>query len=108
MREAQQRGRDLRLSEDELAFYKALETNDSAVKVLGDATLRLIAQEMVRTVKQNVTIDWTVKETVWAKLSVMVRRIFRKNGYPARQAGKSHGDGPQAGRASMCRLGRLR
>jgi type I restriction enzyme, R subunit len=82
MREAQQRGEDLKLTDDELAFYDALETNDSAVKVLGDATLRLIAQELVRTVKQNVTIDWTVKETVRAKLRVMVRRILRKYGYP--------------------------
>ena len=82
MRDAQQRGEDLELTEDELAFYDALETNDSAVKVLGDETLRLIAQELVRTVKQNVTIDWTVKETVRAKLRVMVRRILRKYGYP--------------------------
>ena len=82
MREAQQRGEDLGLTDDELAFYDALETNDSAVKVLGDETLRLIAQELVQTVKQNVTIDWTVKETVRAKLRVMVRRILRKYGYP--------------------------
>jgi type I restriction enzyme R subunit len=89
MRHAQQRGQDLKLSEDELAFYDALETNDSAVKVLGDATLRLIAQELVRTVKQNVTIDWTVKETVRAKLRVMVRRILRKYGYPPDKQEKS-------------------
>jgi type I restriction enzyme, R subunit len=82
MRDAQQRGEDLKLSDDELAFYDALETNDSAVKVLGDATLRIIAQELVRTVKQNVSIDWTVKETVRAKLRVLVRRILRKYGYP--------------------------
>lgn len=82
MREAQQRGQDLKLSDDELAFYDALETNDSAVMVLGDKNLRLIAQELVQTVKQNVTIDWTVKETVRAKLRVMVRRILRKYGYP--------------------------
>lgn len=82
MREAQQRGHDLGLSDDELAFYDALETNDRAVMVLGDKNLRLIAQELVQTVKQNVTIDWTVKETVRAKLRVMVRRILRKHGYP--------------------------
>ncbi len=82
MREAQERGQDLGLSDDELAFYDALETNDSAVMVLGDKNLRLIAQELVQTVKQNVTIDWTVKETVRAKLRVMVRRILRKYGYP--------------------------
>lgn len=82
MREAQQRGQDLGLSDDELAFYDALETNDSAVMVLRDKSLRLIAQELVQTVKQNVIIDWTVKETVRAKLRVMVRRILRKYGYP--------------------------
>ncbi len=60
-------------------FYDALETNDSRRKSpRSDATLRLIAQELVRTVKQNVTIDWTVKETVRAKLCVMVRRILQK------------------------------
>jgi hypothetical protein len=54
-----------------------VETNDRAVKVLGDATLRIIAQELVQTVRQNATIDWTVKETMRAKLRVMVRRILR-------------------------------
>ena len=82
MREANRRGEDLHLTEDALAFYDALETNDSAVKVLGDATLRTIAQELVQTVKRNVTIDWTVKETVRAKLRIMVKRILRKYGYP--------------------------
>ena len=57
MREAHARGRALRLSEDELAFYDALETNDSAVKVLGDDTLKTIAKELVDTVKKNVSID---------------------------------------------------
>ncbi|MBI5206152.1 MAG: type I restriction endonuclease subunit R [Nitrospirae bacterium] len=82
MREAHKRGEKLNLSEDELAFYDALETNDSAVKVLGDETLRIIAQELVQTVKKNVTIDWTVKESVKAKLRTMVKRILRKYGYP--------------------------
>lgn len=82
MREAQRRGEDLGLSDDEVAFYDALEVNDSAVKVLGDAALRMIARELVETVRRNVTIDWTVKETVRAKLRVMVKRILRKYGYP--------------------------
>ncbi len=82
MREAHKRGENLNLSDDELAFYDALETNDSAVKVLGDETLRAIAQELVQTVKKNVTIDWTVKESVKAKLRTMVKRILRKYGYP--------------------------
>jgi len=82
MREAHKRGDKLNLSEEELAFYDALETNDSAVKVLGDETLRLIAHELVETLKKNVTIDWTVKESVKAKLRTLVKRILRKYGYP--------------------------
>ena len=82
MREAGARGESLGLSEDELAFYDALETNDSAVQVLGDDTLRDIARELVDTVRSNVTIDWTLRENVRAHLRVLVRRILRKHGYP--------------------------
>jgi type I restriction enzyme R subunit len=82
MRAAAHRGQDLGLSEDEVAFYDALETNDSAVKVLGDETLRIIARELVATVRSNVTIDWTVRENVQAHLRVLVKRILRKYGYP--------------------------
>ena len=82
MREADARGEELGLSDDELAFYDALEVNDSAVKVLGDETLRTIAQELVKAVKSNVTIDWTVRENVRAHLRVIVKRILRKYGYP--------------------------
>ncbi len=82
MREASARGEKLGLSEDELAFYDALETNDSAVQVLGDETLRAIARELVDTVRKNVTIDWTLRENVRAQLRVLVRHILRKHGYP--------------------------
>ncbi len=82
MRAANARGEKLGLSEDELAFYDALETNDSAVKVLGDETLRGIARELVETVRNNVTIDWTLRENVRAHLRVLVKRILRKHGYP--------------------------
>jgi type I restriction enzyme R subunit len=82
MREADRRGDDLGLTEEEIAFYDALETNDSAVKVLGDETLRNIARELVVTVRNNVSIDWTVKESVQAKLRIMVKRVLRKYGYP--------------------------
>src|SRR5690606_26095365 len=75
-------GEKLDLSEDELAFYDALETNDSAVKVLGDDTLRTIARELVETVRGNVTIDWTLRENVRAHLRVLVKRILRRHGYP--------------------------
>ena len=82
MREANARGERLGLSEDELAFYDALESNDSAVQVLGDETLRAIAQELVKTVRDNATIDWTLRENVRAQLRVLVRRILRQHGYP--------------------------
>ncbi|EQD43128.1 type I restriction-modification enzyme, R, partial [mine drainage metagenome] len=82
VRAAGQRGEQLGLSEDEVAFYDALETNDSAVKVLGDDNLRLIARELVKTLRANVTIDWTVRENVRAQLRVLVKRILRKYGYP--------------------------
>ncbi|MCX6100112.1 MAG: DUF3387 domain-containing protein, partial [Candidatus Bipolaricaulota bacterium] len=82
MREAAQRGEGLGLSDDEVAFYDALETNDSAVKVLGDETLRTIARELADTVRKNVKIDWTVRENVRAQLRVLVKRILRKHGYP--------------------------
>ena len=82
MRQANARGEQLGLSDDELAFYDALETNDSAVQVLGDETLRDIARELVGTVQRNVTIDWTMRENVRANLRRLVRRILRKHGYP--------------------------
>jgi len=82
MRNASARGEALNLSEDELAFYDALEVNDSAVKVLGEPTLVKIARELVDTVRRNVTIDWTVRDNVRAQLRVIVKRILRKYGYP--------------------------
>jgi type I restriction enzyme R subunit len=82
IREAGRRGEDLGLSDEELAFYDALETNDSAVVVLGDETLRGIARELVGAVRANVTIDWTIRENVRAQLRVIVKRILRKYGYP--------------------------
>jgi len=82
MRQAANRGQQLGLTEDEVAFYDALEVNDSAVKVLGDECLRLIAHELLATIRANVTIDWMAKESVRAKLRVMVKRILRKFGYP--------------------------
>ena len=82
LREADVRGEKLGLSEDELAFYDALGTNDSAVQVLGDETLRAIARELVETVRGNVTIDWTLRENVRANLRRLVKRTLRRHGYP--------------------------
>ncbi|MEW5825248.1 MAG: type I restriction endonuclease subunit R [Candidatus Bipolaricaulota bacterium] len=89
IRQADTRGERLKLSDDEVAFYDALETNDSAVKVLGDETLRTIARELADTVRKNVKIDWTVRENVRAQLRVLVKRILRKYGYPPDKQAKA-------------------
>ena len=89
MRQAQERGNDLGLSDEELAFYDALEVNDSTVEVLGDETLRTIAVELVKTVRQNVSIDWTMKESARAKIRVMVKHILRRHGYPPNKQEKA-------------------
>ena len=82
MREARKRGENLGLTEDEIAFYDALEVNDSAVKVLGDETLKKIAQELVRSIRRSVSVDWAQRENARAKIRVMVKRILRRFGYP--------------------------
>jgi type I restriction enzyme R subunit len=82
MNQARGRGEALGLSEDEVAFYDALETNDSAVKVLGEPTLKKIARELVSSVKKSVKIDWTQRESVRAQIRVQIKRILRKYGYP--------------------------
>ena len=82
LREASRRGEKLGLTDDEVAFYDALEVNDSAVAVPGDETLRLIAQELVKAVRNSITIDWTIRENVRAQMRVIIKRILRKYGYP--------------------------
>lgn len=82
MRQANQRGEKLGLTEKELAFYDALETNDSAVAVMGDEVLSQLARELADTVRKNATIDWTMRESARAKLRVMVKRTLRKYDYP--------------------------
>jgi type I restriction enzyme R subunit len=82
MRAANARGEKLGLSEDEMAFYDALEVNDSAVKVLGEPTLMKIARELVEAMRKSNLIDWTIRENVRAQLRVTVKRILRKYGYP--------------------------
>ena len=76
------KGEDLGLNDDEVAFYDALGTNDSAVQALGDKTLKTIAAELVKAVRRSVTIDWTLKESVKAKIRVLVKHILRRYGYP--------------------------
>lgn len=82
VRDTVQRGEDRGLSETEIAFYDALAENESAREVMEDELLRKIASELVVTIRKNLTIDWAAKESVRAKLRVMVKRILRKYGYP--------------------------
>ncbi|MCT2989777.1 type I restriction endonuclease subunit R [Propionibacterium freudenreichii] len=82
MRDAQKRHEELGLREDEVAFYDAVVQNDSAVMELGDETLKVIAQELVKSVRQSATIDWNLKESVLAAMRSKVRRILAKHDYP--------------------------
>lgn len=82
VKESDKEGEKLGLTTEEVAFYNALETNDSAVKVLGDEILKTIAREIADKVKKNTTIDWTIREYARARLMVIVRRTLTKYGYP--------------------------
>lgn len=82
IKEADLEGEKLGLTTDEVAFYNALELNDSAVQVLGDQTLKDIAREIADKVRANTTIDWTIRESSRARLMVLVRRTLNKYGYP--------------------------
>jgi type I restriction enzyme R subunit len=82
IKENDEREAHLGLSKEELAFYDALAENDSAVQVLGDDKLKIIAIEVAEKVKANATIDWTIRESARAKLMVLVKRTLNKYGYP--------------------------
>ena len=79
---ATKRGEDMGLTDDEIAFYDALASNDSAVVAMGDDKLKVIAAELITQVKKSVTIDWTLRESARARIKVMVKRILNKHGYP--------------------------
>ena len=97
MREANTRGERLGLSEDELAFYDALETNDSVVQVLGEETLLDIARQLVETVRSNVTIDWTLREKHPRKPTPVGSTHPSQVRLPARQAREGNADRARAG-----------
>ena len=104
MRQANVRGEKLGLSEEEFALYDALETNGSAVQVLGDETFRAIAQDSVQTVPGNITIGRTLRKNVPARLRVLVRRTLKRHGYPSRQAGEGNPDSVGAGGGAVRRV----
>lgn len=82
IREARKRGEESSLSQDEIAFYDALAENKSAVEVMGDEPLRVIAHELLQSLKKNVTVDWSRRESARARMRVLVKKILRKYGYP--------------------------
>jgi type I restriction enzyme, R subunit len=84
-RAAASRGEQLGLTEDEVRFYDALADNESAVRELSDETLKKIAHELTENLRQNITVDWSARESVRAKLRLMVKRILRKYKYPPDQ-----------------------
>ncbi|MYL85196.1 HsdR family type I site-specific deoxyribonuclease [Desulfovibrio aerotolerans] len=82
IREARLRGEATGLSQDEIAFYDALADNQSAVEVMGDASLRLIAHELLTSLKGSITVDWAHRESARARMRVLVKRILKRHGYP--------------------------
>ena len=82
MDEASKKGQALGLNDDEMAFYTALAANESAVQAMGSDQLKVIAAELVTSVRKSVTIDWTLRESARAKIKVIVKRILKKYGYP--------------------------
>ena len=89
IKEADKEGERLGLTKDEVAFYNALEVNDSAVMVLGDDQLKEIAREITDKVRANATIDWTIRESARARLMVIVKRTLTKWGYPPDKQAKA-------------------
>jgi type I restriction enzyme R subunit len=82
IRAARSRGEESGLSDEEIAFYDALAENESAVQVMGDEKLRVIAHELLMSLRDNVTVDWAHRQAARARLRVLVKRILRKYGYP--------------------------
>lgn len=85
IRSLEEEGEKLGLSPDEIAFYDALAQNDSARAVMGDYKLRDLARLLVKRVRENITVDWSVREAARARLKVMVKRLLREYGYPPDQ-----------------------
>lgn len=82
MKAASGRGEELNLTNEEICFYDALIQNNSAEELMGDDTLKVIATELVTTVRRNVSIDWNLRENARARIRVIVRRILKRFGYP--------------------------
>ena len=82
IKSARSRGEDVGLTDDEIAFYDALAENESAREAMGEPALRVIALELVKSIRSNISVDWMHRETARARIRVLVKRILRKYGYP--------------------------
>jgi type I restriction enzyme, R subunit len=82
VRAARRRGEEEGLSRDEIAFYDALAENESAVQIMGNDSLKVIAHELLLSLKGSITVDWSHRESARARMRVLVKRILRKHGYP--------------------------
>ena len=92
----------------EIAFYDALANNESALRELGDETLKKIAHELTEKLRASTTIDWQVRDNVRARIRNMIRRLLKKYKYPPRPSGRGHRSGPATGRETVMRLGGVR
>ena len=82
LRDSKERGERLGLSPQEEAFYDALADNESAVRAMGDPKLRIVAQELVTAMRKNTSVDWTIRDSVRARIRVVVKKILRQHGFP--------------------------
>jgi type I restriction enzyme R subunit len=89
LRDDPKRAESMGLSEDEVAFYDALATSQSALQVLGDVQLRAIARDLVKSVRENATIDWNLRESVRASIKLKIKKILRRHGYPPETTDKA-------------------
>ena len=82
IKQEQKQGNDLGLGTEEIAFYDALASHETAKQVMGDKELRAIAHELIKTVKDNMSVDWSKRDSAKAKMRVQVSRLLKKYGYP--------------------------
>ena len=87
--EAEKRGESTGLTPDELAFYDALADNDSAKEILGDDILKQIARDLTVSIKNNISVDWAIRDSVQAKMKMTVKRLLKKYGYPPDKTAKA-------------------
>ncbi len=87
--ESEKRGESTGLTPDELAFYDALADNESAREIMGDEILKQIARDLTQSIKNNISVDWTIRESVQAKMKMTIKRLLKKYGYPPDKTAKA-------------------